>query len=145
MADERVLLDTNVLSELMRPAPATQVMAWFDNNPAMQFYTSAITRAEIFTGIALLPEGKRRNQLAQSAERMFAEEFPRHCLAFDDAAAMQYAFVQAQRHAAGRPISTEDGQIAAIALAAGMPLVTRNTRDFQFIGGLELSNPWQAK
>lgn len=144
MAGKRVLLDTNVLSELMRAAPDPRVMAWFDDVPGMQVYTSAITRAEIFTGIALLPDGKRREQLAQSAKQMFAEEFSGDCYPFDDAAAMQYASILAQRQAAGRPISTEDGQIAAIALAAELPLATRNTKDFEYIHGLTLINPWQT-
>lgn len=144
MAGKQVLLDTNVLSELMRAAPDPRVLAWFDDAPGMQVYTSAITRAEIFTGIALLPEGKRRDQLTQSAKQMFAEEFSGGCYPFDDAAAMQYASVLAQRQAAGHPISTEDGQIAAIALAVELPLVTRNTKDFVCIRGLMLVNPWQA-
>lgn len=128
----------------MRTAPDAQVIAWFDNHPAMQVLTTAITTAEIFTGIALLPAGRRRDRLEQSAKRMFAEDFSGHCYPFDDAAAMQYACVQAQRQKAGHPISTEDGQIAAIALAAGIPLVTRNTRDFECIEGLTLIDPWQA-
>lgn len=143
MSGQRVLLDTNVLSELMHSTPDAQVIQWFDDNPAMEVLTSSITRAEIFTGIALLPAGKRRDQLAQSAEQMFAQDFSGNSYPFDDAAAMQYAMILAQRQAAGRPISTEDGQIAAIAMAAGIPLVTRNTKDFECIDGLTLIDPWQ--
>ncbi|QEA13256.1 type II toxin-antitoxin system VapC family toxin [Comamonas flocculans] len=141
------LLDTNVVSELMRTAPAVpapQVLAWFARNTGGGMYTSAITQAEILAGIALLPEGKRRNALAGAAEQMFEQEFAERCLAFDSVAAQHYALAVARRTAVGWPISTEDGQIAAIALAAGLPLVTRNTKDFIHIEGLTVIDPWQA-
>lgn len=143
----KFLLDTNVVSELMRTAPAVpvpQVMVWFARQAGARMYTSAITQAEILSGIALLPEGKRRNALADAAEQMFSHDFAGHCLAFDSLAAPHYALSLAQRTAAGRPLSTEDGQIAAIALSQGMPLVTRNTKDFVGIAGLRLIDPWQA-
>ena len=139
------VLDTNVLSELMRTAPAAEVLAWFASHAPDAMYTSSITQAEILTGIALLPEGKRRNTLAQTAQAMFTQDFAgNRVLVFDRAAAEHCALVVASRTRLGRPISTEDAQIAAIALAAGLPLLTRNTKDFADIAGLNQINPWQS-
>jgi len=141
MADEMVL-DTNVLSELMRPQPAAQVMAWFDGRAGTAFFITAITRAEILLGIDLLPAGRRRDALAEAARRMFEQDFGGRCLPFDEHAAGIYARVVAERTRAGQPISTEDGEIAAISLLHGLPLVTRNVKDFDNIAGLNLVNPW---
>lgn len=138
------LLDTNVLSELMRKNPSGSVMAWFAQRPQAAMKTSAITQAEILAGVALLPAGKRRDGLAQAAEEMFATEWAEHCLPFDAAAAAHCALVRAQRVRAGRPVTAEDAQIAAIALANGLPLVSRNTKDFEGIDGLAMINPWDA-
>lgn len=138
------LLDTNVLSELMRSTVAPEVLAWFASRAASPMYTSSINQAEVLTGIALLPAGRRRDALARAAQTMFAEDFAGRILNFDSAAAEHYASIVAGRTALGRPISTEDGQIAAIALAADMTLVTRNGKDFVAIDGLAQMNPWQA-
>ena len=138
------LLDTNVLSELMRPAPEEHVVAWFGRHVAHPMWTSAVTQAEILSGIALLPEGKRRDALARTAEQLFAEDMAGRCLPFDTAAAKHYALLVAQRRRQGLPIATEDGQIAAIALAAGLCVLTRNTKDFAGIEGLTVVNPWQS-
>jgi predicted nucleic acid-binding protein len=137
------LLDTNVLSELMRNQPALTVLAWFAQNTHEAMHTSAVTQAEILTGIALLPAGKRRNALAIAADQMFVEDFAGHCLAFDAAAAKNYALIVSKRTHQGQPISTEDAQIAAVALASGLIVATRNTADFENIDGLTLVNPWQ--
>ena len=137
------LLDTNVLSELMREQPAAAVLDWFSQNTLISMQTSSITQAEILTGIALLPNSKRRTALAVAAEQMFEEDFARLCLPFDAAAAKTYAMVVAARTLQGQPMSTEDAQIAAIALAAGLTVVTRNIKDFDNIDGLPLVNPWQ--
>ncbi len=139
------LVDTNVLSELMRPAPAAQVLQWFAHQPQQLIRTSAITQAEILSGIALLPAGQRRDALAQAADLLFSQDLAGRCLPFDSAAAQQYALVRAERQRAGRPITTEDAQIAAITLANGLQLVTRNTRDFADIQGLSVIYPWLAK
>jgi hypothetical protein len=139
-----LILDTNVLSELMRSQPAAAVLDWFAKNAHNVMHTSAITQAEILTGIALLPAGQRRTALAAAAEQMFEQDFADHCLAFDAAAAKHYAIVVAARTLQGQPISTEDAQIAAIALATGLTMATRNTKDFDNIEGLTLVNPWQA-
>lgn len=137
-----ILLDTNVLSEFMRPQPAPRVVAWLDEQPAGEVCTSAISRAEIELGLLLMQPGKRQDTLSQAAHTMFAEDFAGRCLPFDDDAAQHYARLVAARTRAGRPISVEDAQIAAIALAGRMPLATRNTSDFEGIDGLALVNPW---
>ena len=138
------LLDTNVLSELMREHPAAAVVDWFAQNTHAVMHTSTVTQAEILTGIALLPAGKRRTALAVAAEQMFEQDFTGHCLEFDSAAAKSYAVLVAVRTRQGQPISTEDAQIAAIALATGLTVITRNTKDFDNIDGLMLANPWQS-
>ena len=137
------LLDTNVLSELMREQPAPAVLDWFSQNTLVSMQTSTITQAEILTGIALLPNSKRRTALALAAEQMFEEDFAGLCLPFDAAAAKTYAVIVAARTRQGQPMSTEDAQIAAIALAAGLTVVTRNIKDFDNMDGLPLVNPWQ--
>lgn len=140
-----MLLDTNVLSELMRPKPAAAVLDWFATPVGrVAMSISAITKAEIMLGIALLPQGKKRAALAQAADAMFEEDFKGRVMVFDAGTAEIYARIVAERSALGRPMSTEDAQIAATALQHGMPLVTRNTRDFEHISGLQLVNPWHA-
>ncbi len=139
----RILLDTNVLSELMRPRPAVEVLDWFERQQGISFLICAITRAEILLGIALLPAGKRRESLAAAAEQMFIEDFAGKCLAFDARCATEYALLVAGRTRRGQPMSTEDGQIAAIALCHDLPLATRNGKDFQGVEGLVVVNPWE--
>jgi predicted nucleic acid-binding protein len=137
-----ILLDTNVLSELMRPLPTPAVVQWLDSWPERDVWISAVTVAEIRLGILLLPADKRQKLLFNLAENMFQEEFADRCLPFDCEAAAAYALIVTQRNRSGRPISVEDAQIAAIAITAGLSLVTRNTRDFSDIDGLEVINPW---
>ena len=138
-----ILLDTNVLSELMRPQPAREVMEWFADRSDSLFYISAVTQAEIMLGIALLPAGKRRDLLAAAAEQLFNLDFAGRCLAFDTGCTAPYAEIVSNRRRAGFAMTTEDAQIAAIALYNGYPLATRNTSDFMHIDGLALHNPWQ--
>ena len=140
---DHILLDTNVLSELMRPKPAIEVLDWFKQQQAVSFFVCAITRAEILLGIALLPAGKRRDSLAEAAEQMFNEDFSGRSLPFDGNCATNYALLVAERSRCGHAISTEDGQIAAIALRHDLPLATRNGKDFIGIEGLIVLNPWQ--
>lgn len=139
------LLDTNVLSELMRKRPDTDVLDWFAQHAQATMRISSVTQAEILTGITLLPAGKRRMALALAAEQMFEQDFTGRCHVFDSAAAKNYALIVAARTRQGQPISTEDAQIAAIALACGLTVATRNTKDFQHIDGLILANPWQGE
>ncbi|MDS4040108.1 MAG: type II toxin-antitoxin system VapC family toxin [Candidatus Competibacter sp.] len=137
-----ILLDTNVLSELMRLVPNETVLAWLDRQTGEDVFVSAITEAEILRGIALLPDGKRRAVLAAIADTLFAEDFADRRLPFDSPSAGLYAELAAHRARTGRPISVEDAQIAAIALRHALTLVTRNTRDFADITGLTVVNPW---
>jgi len=141
---ESIIVDTNVLSELMRTQPDQAVMEWFGARSGTLFYTTAIVRVEIMLGIALLPAGKRRDALANAAESMFTDDFAGRCLPFDAACAAHYAVLVSSRHRAGFTMTTEDAQIAAIALTHGSALATRNTRDFLHIEGLILYNPWQV-
>lgn len=135
-----MILDTNVISELMRPAPAPAVLEWFLE--PRELYVTAVTRGELLLGVALLPAGKRRSRLTSVLLEMFDTHFAGRCLSFDSAAADVFAELRAQRARQGDPMSTEDAQIAAIALAHGLPLVTRNVKDFTRISGLSLINPW---
>lgn len=137
-----ILLDTNVLSELMRPSPESKVLRWVDSHAEAEIWISAVTVAEIRLGVALLPKGKRKKLLADLAEAMFQEDFPDRCLPFDCSAAAEYASIVATRTRQGRSISVEDAQIAAIACTGGLMLATRNTKDFSGIDGLILVNPW---
>lgn len=139
-----MLLDTNVLSEVMRPSPDSTVLRWLDAQPAADVFISAVTVAEIRLGLALLPDGQRKATLTDRAEAMFREDFSEDCLAFDASAAAEYAEIVARRTRLGRPISVEDAQIAGIARAGGLTLATRNTRDFLDIEGLTLVNPWEV-
>lgn len=138
-----ILLDTNVLSELMKASPNTRVLDWVDHHPPTNLWVSAVSKAEIELGIALLPSGKRQDALALAADAIFADDFAERCLPFDDAAASQYAQLVAHRTHLGLPISTEDAQIAAIALTHGLTLATRNVTDFGEIAGLSVLNPWE--
>jgi len=137
-----ILLDTNVVSELMKMQPDPRVLNWLDRQSSNDLLTSAITKAEIELGIALLPAGKRRDGIASAADSMFAQDFSCRILAFDEAAASFYAALVSQRSGIGRPISVEDAQIAAIALRHGLLLATRNVKDFLEIEGLQLIDPW---
>ena len=136
------ILDTNVLSELMRPAPQASVLQWVDGQSAQLLFTTAITKAEIELGIALLPAGKRHDALANHAEIMFEEDFANRCLPFDQDCARIYANLVAARTRLGLPVSVEDAQIAAICVANRKVLITRNTVDFVQIEGLNVINPW---
>lgn len=137
-----ILLDTNVLSEFMRSRPASQVVAWLDAQAAHALHVSAVAQAEIALGLALMPAGKRQAGLAAAAQAMFDEDFAGRCLPFDAVAATHYARIVAARTRMGRPVSVEDAQIAAIALAQGLRLATRNTADFEGIEGLRVIDPW---
>lgn len=136
-----ILLDTNVLSELMKLAPEPHVLEWLDTLSPSECYLSAITKAEIELGIALLPDGKQKVNLKTAAELMF-DEFPDRCLSFNSTAASNYAVIVAGCTRIGCPISVEDAQIAAIAVTHEMLLATRNSSDFECIDGLTILNPW---
>ena len=136
-----IVLDSNVLSELMRPAPDRAVVDWLDGIEAGLVFTTAITVAEILYGIERLPEGKRRHGFAEQAGALFDDELAGRILPFDEAAAVHYARHVAARESAGRPIGQPDGQIAAICLEHGASLATRNVDDFALLP-LDLLDPW---
>jgi hypothetical protein len=135
------ILDTNVVSELMRPAPAPSVEAWVAKQRATHLYFSSIGEAELRYGVAIMPAGRRREALAAAVDGLMREDFAGRVLPFDGAAARAYAGIAAARRSAGRPVSQADCQIAAIAHARGLALVTRNVRDFADMG-IEIADPW---
>jgi predicted nucleic acid-binding protein len=135
------LLDTNILSELMRSQANSNVIEWLDKQLEDDLYISSITIAEIKLGIALLPEGKKRSLLAESAHYML-QDFMDRRLDFDALSAEKYANIVANCSKMGRPITTEDAQIAAICQVHQYILVTRNIRDFEMIDLLEVYNPF---
>lgn len=137
------LLDTNVLSELLRAAPAPAVITWFGSQPPHTLFVSAVTQAEMMLGARVLPAGKRRTTLEAALSGMFEDDFAGRVLPFDAAAADVFASVVSARRAAGRPISQFDAQIAAIARCHRMQLATRNVGDFEGCD-LGLVNPWVA-
>lgn len=139
-----IILDTNVISELMREEANEAVFAFIDAQPISTLYTTAIVQAEILFGVAMLPPGRRRAALEADAQRLFAEEFAGRVLPFDQEAALHYAAIIERRRAIGRPLEGFDGLIAAIAAAAGFAVATRNTADFEDCG-IPLVNPWEAQ
>lgn len=138
-----IVLDTNVLSELMKSSPAEPVLEWMARMSATSLYTTSITQAEILYGILLLPAGKRRSAIVAAAEVMFNEDFSDRILAFNSAAALSYAEIAAARHRAGLPISSFDAQLAAIARSTGAAIATRNVKDFDACG-IRIEDPWNG-
>lgn len=134
------VLDTNVLSELMRRDPDAGVIEWLGAQPESTVFTTAITQAEILFGLALLPSGKKRRALQRAADAMF-EDFEGRVLPFDGAAAAAFAEVAAVRRSSGSPISNADAQIAAIVRVHGARLATRNVDDFRGCG-IDIVDPW---
>jgi hypothetical protein len=139
-----IVLDTNVISELMRAAPNPSVLDFVDAQPRASLYTVAIVQAEILAGIAQLPSGRRRTALETDARRLFAEEFAGRVLPFDEGAASTYADIIERRRAMGRPLEGFDGLIAAIARSAGAAVATRNALDFEGCG-VQVINPWDDR
>ena len=136
-----ILLDTNVISELMRPDPDRAVLAWFDTHADGEAWTSAVVVAELLSGIDLMPSGRRQRTLREHVEAMIAEDFLGRILDFDLEAARHYGRILAVRQRMGRPIDEMDAEIAAIARVHGATLATRNTDDF-YECGVTVVNPW---
>ena len=136
-----IVLDTNVLSELMRQQPSDPVLAWADQLNSKEVAITAMNEAEILHGIARLRDAQRRQQLQQGWETLLANVLQQPVLPFNSAAAQWFAALVSHREGLGRPISTADAVIAATALAHDGQLATRNTADFDAIG-LKLINPW---
>lgn len=138
-----IVLDTNVISELMKPQPSPAVEAWMSAQAADDLFTTAVTVAEALYGVEILPKGKRRDQLVRQTQATFAEDFAGRILSFDEQSARHFALIAATRRSRGRPIGGQDAQIASIARAHGAMLATRNTDDFEGCG-VRLINPWEG-
>jgi predicted nucleic acid-binding protein len=136
-----LMLDTNMLSEMMRSEPAPKVADWIVRQPSDELFTAAVCQAEILAGLAVMPSGRRRSELEEAARAMFAEDFDGRVLPFDAEAAAAYAEVFAARRRAGRPSGTIDLMLAAIARTRGASVVTRNVADFEGVG-VPIVNPW---
>ena len=138
-----VLLDTNVVSELMRKTPDPAVAMWAADQPLESLFFSAVGEAELRCGAAVLPGGQRRETLVSDIERMLDEAFENRVLPFDSGAARAYAHIAAKRRSAGRPVAPADCQIAAIARSRRIAVATRNVRDFED-ADIEVVDPWAA-
>jgi predicted nucleic acid-binding protein len=138
-----IVLDTNVLSELLRPAPSEAVVAWVDARDSSELTITALTAAELRAGVALLPDGARKRTLGERVERTLSETFDGFVLPFDADCSRHFADVVAARTRSGHPISAFDAQIAAICRQHDATLATRNTADFAGTGVM-LVDPWTA-
>lgn len=139
-----VVLDTNVVSEVMRPVPDPAVLEWVNAQQAGELYLTSMTTAELLYGVARLPAGRRREQLAEKVGRLVDELFEGRILPFDSDASIDYARIASVRESAGSPIGSADAVIAATASAAGADiLATRNVSDFAGTG-LSVVNPWSG-
>lgn len=138
-----IVLDTNVLSELMRPSPHSTVVEWMDSRPADEFSTTAITAAELLHGVGRLPAGRRKSRLTTAVHALLHDDLQGRIEPFDGSAAEVYAQVVTHRESLGRPIGVAGAQIAAICRAHDASLATRNIKDFDDIG-VELIDPWSG-
>ena len=139
------ILDTNVVSELIRPNRDENVVAWVDAQPLAELFVTAITEAELRYGVATMPNGKRKKGLEADVHGILQKEFAGRILPFDSKAAFQHAAIVSARRALGKPISQFHAQIAAIARANGATaIVTRNVDDFANTG-VTVINPWSAQ
>jgi predicted nucleic acid-binding protein/plasmid stability protein len=139
-----ILLDTNFISELMRPIPDPAVFTWVARQPRAALYTASICEAEVLLGIASLPRGRRRAMLASAARAVFADDLAGRILPFDSKGAEHYADLVISRRRAGRPIEPFDALIAATARAAGADVATRDHTGFADCG-LRLIDPWVGR
>ena len=139
-----IILDTNVLSALMRTAPEAAVVAWLDRQPAESVWITSITLFEARLGLALLPKGRRQRALETAFARLLEEDLENRVLDFDSAAATEAASLAAGRQNAGRPVDMRDTQIAGIALARRAMLATRNLRHFADLK-VPVVDPWETR
>jgi len=138
-----IILDTNVVSELMRAAPEPAVLRWFGSQAGEDVHVTAVTMAEILYGIELIATSRRRDPLRAAAEKMFAGVFADRIVAFEDRAARAFSLIASSRRRQGKPMSDFDAQIAAIVRVYGATLATRNTYVFEGCG-VRLVNPWEG-
>ncbi len=136
-----LMLDTNILSVMMSAEPIRKVADWIVVQPSEELFTASVCQAEILSGIAILPAGRRRADLELAAFAMFSDDFQGRVLPFDAEAAAAYAEMFTVRRKAGRPFGTIDLMLAAIARVRGASIVTRNVADFEGVG-LTIINPW---
>lgn len=136
-----IILDAHVIAELARPAPDPGVLSWVDSLEVSDLATTAISAAELHYGIARLPDGHRKRELAAAIRGILAEDFGGRVLPFDEGASVRYAEIVTGRHRAGQPIGVAAAQVAAICRDLGATLATRDTADFTGTG-IELVNPW---
>ena len=136
-----ILLDTNVVSEMMKSAPAKTVADWLNNRDAATLFVSVVTIAEVTYGLRALPDGRRRQGLEAMFEGLIADAFEGRVLAFDETAARLYGELMADRKRHGRPMSVPDGIIAATARTKALAVATSNVRDFDGCG-LEVIDPF---
>ncbi len=135
------ILDTNVLSAILSVKEVPQVAAWIEGQPEELLFTTTVSQAEILSGLAIMPDGRRRTTLQEAVRAMFLEDFDGRLLSFDTAAAAAYADIFATRRRSGRPIATLDLMIASVARANGATVVTRDTSGFEGCG-LTVIDPW---
>ena len=136
-----IIVDTNVISEVLKPEPSRKVQSWMSSFGPAALFTTTITLAEVLYGVELIPAGRRRTALELAVKKMFAGMVGTHILTFDETAARAFAEISAARRRKGRPIGELDAQIAAIALSHGATVATRNVQDFMDCG-VELIDPW---
>lgn len=137
-----IILDTNVLSALMRRAPEKAVVGWLDRQPRTSIWTTSVTILEVRFGLQILAAGKRRTMLTEGFEELL-ERMGQRIATFDAAAAVQASDLMSQRHRTGRPVDLRDTMIAGIALAQHATLATRNTAHFEDVD-VRLVNPWAS-
>jgi len=137
-----IIIDTNVISEFMTSPPDPSVLAWMNQQSSISLFTTSITIAEIYFGLRIMPEGKRHHLLREKFEQFITRGFTGRVLNFDSRAAKNYGEIMGDRRESGRPMSTLDGQIAAIACSRGFAVATRNIKDFLDCG-IEIVNPFQ--
>jgi toxin FitB len=138
-----IVIDTNVVSEMMRDKPDSRAAAWLDEQKSDELWLTSINAAELLVGVARLPNGVRKTQLESVLASTLKEDFSDRILSFDPDAAVVFAKLAAEREASGKVSSIADTQIAAICMLHGAALATRNVRHFEGIG-LSLINPWAA-
>jgi toxin FitB len=138
-----IVLDTNVLSEAMKPEPHPSVRAWLNNQAADSLYLSSVTLAETLFGIGAMPSGRRKNRLTRALDGLL-QLFAGRILAFDTEAARHYAGLAVQAREAGKGFPLPDGYIAAVAASRGFTVATRDTGPFEAVG-LKIINPWKSE